>query len=129
MIKRRFAWIIALVAVVLLLPVTPVLADDEPPGITIFGEDYTIESGTTIKGNLTVFDGDVTVENGGTVAGTVVIWGGNAESPAIAPAIKAARVARKGFTPRTMRTAATAPPRGNVPSTLRSGKASTRKVR
>lgn len=79
MVKRRLAWIIALVAVVLLLPVTPVLADDEPPGITIFGEDYTVESGTTIKGNLTVFDGDVTVEDGGAVAGTIVIWGGNAE--------------------------------------------------
>jgi hypothetical protein len=79
MIKRRFAWIIALVAVALLLPVMPVLADDEPPGITIFGEDYTVESGTTIKGNLTVFDGDVIVEDGGTVAGTIVIWGGNAE--------------------------------------------------
>jgi hypothetical protein len=79
MIKRRLTWIIALVVVVLLLPVTPVLADDEPPGITIFGEDYTVESGTTIKGNLTVFDGDVIVEDSGTVAGTIVIWGGNAE--------------------------------------------------
>jgi cytoskeletal protein CcmA (bactofilin family) len=79
MIKRRLTWIIALVAVVLLLPVTPVLADDEPPGITVFGEDYTVESGTTIKSNLTVFDGDVIVEDGGTVEGTVVIWGGNAE--------------------------------------------------
>jgi hypothetical protein len=71
--------IIALVAVALLLPVTPVLADDEPPGITIFGEDYTVESGTTIKGNLTVFGGDVVVEDGGAVAGTIVVWGGNAE--------------------------------------------------
>ncbi|MBN1810607.1 MAG: polymer-forming cytoskeletal protein [Anaerolineae bacterium] len=79
MIKRRLTWIIAGVAVALLLPVTPVLADDEPPGITIFGEDYTVESGTTIKGNLTVFDGDVIVEDGGAVAGTIVIWGGNAE--------------------------------------------------
>lgn len=79
MVKRRLAWIIALVAVTLLLTVTPVLADDEPPGITIFGEDYTVESGTTIKGNLTVFDGDVIVEDGGTVEGTIVIWGGNAE--------------------------------------------------
>lgn len=79
MMKRRLAWIIALVAVALLLPVTPVLADDEPPGITIFGEDYTVESGTTIKGNLTVFNGDVIVEDGGTVEGTIVVWGGNAE--------------------------------------------------
>jgi hypothetical protein len=79
MIKRRLTWIIALVAVALLLPVTPALADDEPPGITIFGEDYTVESGTTIKGNLTVFNGDVIVEDGGAVAGTIVIWGGNAE--------------------------------------------------
>jgi hypothetical protein len=79
MFKKRLTWIVALVAVALLLPVTPVLADDEPPGITIFGEDYTVESGTTIKGNLTVFDGDVIVKDGGTVAGTIIIWGGNAE--------------------------------------------------
>jgi cytoskeletal protein CcmA (bactofilin family) len=73
--------IVALLTVALLLPVTPALAGDEPPdgGITVFGEDYTVESGTTIEGNLTVFDGDLVVEDGGTVAGTVVVWGGDAQ--------------------------------------------------
>jgi hypothetical protein len=82
MIKRYLTWIIASVAVaLLLLPVTPVLADDEPPdnGITMFGKDYTVESGTRIKSNLTVFDGDVMVEDNSAVAGTIVVWGGNAE--------------------------------------------------
>jgi cytoskeletal protein CcmA (bactofilin family) len=81
MVKRRLTWIIAWIAVALLLMVTPVLADGEPPddGVTVFGEDYTIESGTTIEGDVTVFGGDVIVEDGGIVAGTVVVWGGDAE--------------------------------------------------
>jgi hypothetical protein len=81
MVKRRLAWMITGVAVALLLTVTPVLASDEPPddGVTVFGEDYTVESGTTIEGDVTVFGGDVIVEDGGTVAGTVVVWGGDAE--------------------------------------------------
>ena len=49
-------------------------------------------------------------------------------TPAIAPAAVAMAVARKGSYPREMSVAATAPPSGKEPSTVRSGKLSTRKV-
>ena len=75
MAKRRLVWITALLALALLLPVTPVLADD---GITIWNEDYTVEAGDTVKDDLTVFNGDLTIEAGGTVEGAVVVLNGNA---------------------------------------------------
>jgi hypothetical protein len=49
-------------------------------------------------------------------------------SPAPMPEIKAIRVANQGLTPATIRVAATAPPIGKLPSTVRSGKESTRNV-
>jgi hypothetical protein len=82
MFKRRLMWVAALVIIALLIPATPALAGEEPPdngGITIFGEDYTIGSGETLKGDLTVFGGNAIIEAGGTVEGSVVVWGGNAE--------------------------------------------------
>jgi hypothetical protein len=81
MTKRRSIWITVLLALALLLPVTPVLADDGPPdddGITIWNEDYTVEAGDTVKDDLTVFNGDLTVEAGGTIEGAVVVLNGNA---------------------------------------------------
>ena len=81
MTKRRSMWIAVLLALALLLPVTPVLADDGPPnddGITIWNEDHTVEAGDTVKDDLTVFNGDLTVEAGGTVEGAVVVLNGNA---------------------------------------------------
>ncbi|MBN1976569.1 MAG: polymer-forming cytoskeletal protein [Anaerolineae bacterium] len=81
MAKRRLMRITALLALALLLPVTPALADDGPPdgdGITIWNEDYTVEAGDTVEDDLTVFNGDLTVEAGGTVEGAVVVLNGNA---------------------------------------------------
>ena len=48
--------------------------------------------------------------------------------PATKPAPMAQAEANPGSTPSTMRRAQTAPPRGKLPSTVRSGKASTLKV-
>jgi len=48
-------------------------------------------------------------------------------SPAIAPASVAAMVAVKGSWPAAIMVAATAPPSGKLPSTVRSGKRSSRK--
>lgn len=64
-----------------LLPVTPVLADDGPPddGTVVWGEDYTVEEGEVLEGDLVVFNGNVTVETGGRVEGSIVVWSGNAE--------------------------------------------------
>ena len=47
--------------------------------------------------------------------------------PAPAPASVATRVETKGSTPLVIKIAATAPPKGKLPSTVKSGKRSTRK--
>jgi hypothetical protein len=75
MAKRRLVWFTALLTLALLLPVTPVLADD---GITIWNEDYTVETGETIRDDLTVFNGDLTVEAGGAIKGSVTVLNGSA---------------------------------------------------
>jgi hypothetical protein len=80
--KRRFIALIVLLAAALLLPATPALADGDPPGngTIIWDDDYTVEEGETLHGDLIVFNGDVTIENGGRVEGSVVIWNGNADA-------------------------------------------------
>ena len=50
-------------------------------------------------------------------------------SPVSAPATKAATMANSGLCPLTMRIAQVAPPMGKAPSTVKSTKSSTRKVR
>ena len=64
MLRRRFIWLIMLLAAGLLLPAMPALVDDGPPddgGITILGEDYTLEEGERLDGDLVVINGDVIV--------------------------------------------------------------------
>ena len=79
--KRRFITLIVLLAAALLLPAMPALADEGPPGdgVIIWDEDYTVEEGETLNGDLVVFNGDVTIEDGGRVEGSVVIWNGSAD--------------------------------------------------
>ena len=63
-------------------------------------------------------------------AGTLnLVLSNDVARPAHKPAPRAASVARNGFTPFMISTATTAAPRTKLPSTVRSGKASTRKVR
>jgi len=81
--RRQFIWLILLLAVGLLLfPATPALADGDPPGdggITIWGEDYTLEEGEWLDGDLVVINGDVTLEAGSRVGGSVIVWNGSAD--------------------------------------------------
>jgi hypothetical protein len=80
MTKRWF--VITLLACMLLLPATPALADDGPPdgdGLVIWNEDYTVEEGETLEGDLLVFNGDVTMEPDSRVEGSVVVWNGSAD--------------------------------------------------
>ncbi len=81
--RRRFIWFILLLAVGVLLPVTPVLAGNGSPpgdeGIVVWNEDYTLEEDNRLDGNLIVFNGDATLEVGSDVAGSVIIWNGSVE--------------------------------------------------
>ncbi len=80
--RRRVLWLILLLAVGLLLPATPALADDGPPednGVIIWNEDYTLEEGEWVDGDLIVFNGDATLEEGSRVEGSVIVWNGGAE--------------------------------------------------
>ncbi|MBU0702697.1 MAG: hypothetical protein KKC18_02395 [Chloroflexi bacterium] len=81
MMRRQWIiWLIVLLAGGLLLPAAPALADGDPPGVTIWGEDYILLEGEQIDGDLVVIDGNVTLEAGSRVAGSVVVWNGNAEA-------------------------------------------------
>lgn len=79
--KRCFVWLIVLLAVGLLLPATPALADGDPPGdgVVLWNEDYVLGEGERVDGDLVVFNGDVTLEAGSRVAGSVVVWNGDAD--------------------------------------------------
>lgn len=80
--KQRRTWLILLLAVGLLLAATPVLADGDPPddnGVVIWNEDYTLEEGEWVEGDLIVFNGDVTLEDGSRVEGSVIVWNGSAD--------------------------------------------------
>jgi hypothetical protein len=73
--KRLKFWMLLLA--LLLLMVTPVLADGPEGDVVIFGKSYTLESDQEIQGDLVVYGGDVTVETAGQVRGNVTVFGGN----------------------------------------------------
>jgi len=82
MYKRYCVWLIVLLAVGLLLPAVPALADGDPPnddGVVLWNEDYTLGDGEQLDGDLVVFNGNVTLEAGSSVAGSVVVWNGDAD--------------------------------------------------
>jgi hypothetical protein len=85
--RRLFIWLVLLLTAGLLLPITPVLADDDSPpgddGIVIWNEDYTLEEGERLNGNLVVFNGDVTLEADSRVEGSVIIWNGSVEAEGV----------------------------------------------
>jgi hypothetical protein len=68
----------ALLACVLLLPASSVQASGSPEGRVIFGDDFTLEAGKTLDGDLAVFGGDVVIEEGATVNGSMAVIGGDA---------------------------------------------------
>ncbi len=72
--------LVALLTALWLLPAAPALADDGGPGgQVVFGDNFTLDSGETMSGDLIVFGGNVTLEEDSRVDGNVVVWGGNAE--------------------------------------------------
>lgn len=48
-------------------------------GKVVFGENYTLDSGETLAGDLVVFGGNVKIEEDATVGGSVVVFGGNVD--------------------------------------------------
>ncbi len=60
----------------LLVPNRSVQARGLLDGKVIFGDDFTLESGQRLDGDLVVFGGDVTIETGAVVEGSVIVFGG-----------------------------------------------------
>jgi hypothetical protein len=65
-----------LLALLLIVPASPVLADGGE-GVVIFGQDFTLESGEEVDGDVVVFGGNVILEEDSFVDGTVFVMGGN----------------------------------------------------
>jgi hypothetical protein len=74
--KKRLLLVPIVLLVALALPVSA-LADGYSGGKVIFGDDYTLESGEELDGDLLVFGGNVTLEGGSLVDGSVFVLGGN----------------------------------------------------
>ncbi len=69
-----------LVVATMLVTAAPAFASDgQPPGQVVFGQDFTLQSGQTLDGNLLVFGGDIRIETASEVDGSVVAWGGDVE--------------------------------------------------
>jgi hypothetical protein len=69
--------IACLLALLLIAPASPALANGGE-GVVRFGEDFTLESGEEVNGDVVVFGGNVVLEEDSFVDGTVFIMGGNA---------------------------------------------------
>ncbi len=66
--------------VLLLAPAAPAYAQSGEPGKIIFGDNFTLESGEELIGDLVVFGGNVTVEKDADLNGNLVVFGGTVES-------------------------------------------------
>ncbi|MCJ7737745.1 MAG: polymer-forming cytoskeletal protein, partial [Anaerolineae bacterium] len=80
--KHKIVSLTFAVLCVLMTTVAPVLAQEDPPqsdGQFIWNDDYTLEAGERVEGDLVVFNGDVVLKDGSSVEGSVVVWNGNAD--------------------------------------------------
>jgi len=80
--KKTFKiFILTLLLAFLLLPTSAVYARGLSGGLldgrVIFGDNFTLESGDTLTGDLVVFGGNVTIEEEAVVQGDMVVIGGN----------------------------------------------------
>jgi cytoskeletal protein CcmA (bactofilin family) len=80
--KNKFKLIMLVLALaLLLLPTSAVYARGFSGGLldgrVIFGDNFTLESGDTLTGDLVVFGGNVTVEEDAIIEGDAVVIGGN----------------------------------------------------
>jgi hypothetical protein len=80
--KRTFKlFVLMLLLALLILPTSAVYARGNTSGLlegrVIFGDNFTLESGDTLTGDLVVFGGNVTVEEDAIIQGDAVVIGGN----------------------------------------------------
>ena len=80
--KNRYKLVtLTLLLALLFLPTGAVYARGNSSGLldgrVIFGDNFTLESGDTLSGDLVVFGGNVTVEEDAVVQGDMVVIGGN----------------------------------------------------
>lgn len=73
--KVLLAFLIATLLSVAVAP--PAFAQEGDEGRVIFGQDYTVESGQELEGDLVIFGGDLTVEAEGRIDGDAVVFGGD----------------------------------------------------
>jgi hypothetical protein len=73
---RKVTWLLLLV-VLFAVPAIPVLADDPEGDVVIWGDNYTLRSGQTIRGDLLVYAGNVKLEEGSKVSRDVTLFGGD----------------------------------------------------
>ena len=66
--------------VLLLAPASPAYAQGGGPGKIVFGDNFTLESGEELNGDLVVFGGNVTVEEEASLNGNLVVFGGTVSS-------------------------------------------------
>ena len=64
----------------LLIPASPVYAQGGEPGEIIFGDDFTLESGEELDGDLIVVGGNVTIEEDADLNGSLIVIGGTVTS-------------------------------------------------
>jgi len=70
----------ALLFFLLFVSVRPVYAQSGEPGKIVVGENYTLESGEELDGDLVVFGGNVTIEEDADLNGNLVVFGGTIQS-------------------------------------------------
>lgn len=68
-----------LALVLLVLSAAPALAAGPMDGRIVFGDDFTLEAGEVLYGDLVVFGGTVDLEESSRVAGDVAVMGGSAD--------------------------------------------------
>ena len=73
-ISKTFS--ILLLLVLMLAPASPVFAQSGDPGKVVFGDNYTLESGDSLDGDLVVLGGNVTIEDDADLNGNLVVFGG-----------------------------------------------------
>mgnify|MGYP001101232045 CR=1 FL=1 len=67
------------IGTMLAMAVPALASDGQPPGQVVFGQDFTLQSGQTLDGDLLVFGGDIRIEADSEVDGSVLAWGGDVE--------------------------------------------------
>jgi cytoskeletal protein CcmA (bactofilin family) len=78
---KSLVMLMALAAI--LLPASSAYAQGDPPGRVVVGENFTLESGEELDGDLVVFGGNVTIEEEAEVNGSLVVFGGIIKSDGV----------------------------------------------